>query len=479
MDRGLFEFTKQQLNSLFLGGLRGNASVVAGCQIPDLNVQARCFANVMEVSLVSRMALVGGLTMEGGDGWADMRGAYQVVYAVVGGAGRRGRLTTRLLKPDVDVACDYCHYLTVLLYLKVDKVKCLLVGECAAAPTAPPRPPQTPTPAVYVPPTTTTTTTTTPPPPPSRAHDPTMTAKTTMQLLEDSTGLDGVDVSGPVSLGTKLSLVISAFSVGLPLDLHLVKCEARDEEGRAVVLLKDGCSVSQVLEDFREVVEAAGEPQLRRVSQYARLRVFNTRAAPQNITLLCTVKVCSGECPERPACVNSDINLGRSKRPIASLHARQVTLAKAFRVAGFPINRPNAAAAVPASQPQKPSAAGNTNNHHQQQQQPSKDCDCSHITQQQVDALARPRDCFSYRTLYLLIGLFAGLLLLFVLSAYYFLRRPSLYTLSKGHMEDTESPSRALYTEYSSPRRRTPQSSPEYSTLTMSKDARHSPMYPP
>lgn len=43
----------------------------------------------------------------------------QVVYAVVGGEGRRGRLTTGLLKPDVDVACDYCHYLTVLLYLKV------------------------------------------------------------------------------------------------------------------------------------------------------------------------------------------------------------------------------------------------------------------------------------------------------------------------------------------------------------------------
>lgn len=62
-------------------------------------------------------------------------------------------------------------------------------------------------------------------------------------------------------------------------------------------------------------------------------------------------QVCSGECPERPACVQSDINLGRSKRPIASLHARQVTLAKAFRVAGFPINRPNAAAAAAPSQP--------------------------------------------------------------------------------------------------------------------------------
>lgn len=45
-------------------------------------------------------------------------------------------------------------------------------------------------------------------------------------------------MSGAVSLGTKLILVLSAYSLGLPLDLHLVKCEARDEEGRAVVLLK-------------------------------------------------------------------------------------------------------------------------------------------------------------------------------------------------------------------------------------------------
>ncbi|MPC58386.1 hypothetical protein E2C01_052390 [Portunus trituberculatus] len=106
-----------------------------------------------------------------------------------------------------------------------------------------------------------------------------------------SSGSEGVEVSGAVPLGTRLTLVVSAYSRDLPLDLHLAKCEARDEEGRVVVLLKDGCSVSQVLEDFREVVEAAGEPGVRRVSQYAKLRVFNTRAAPQNITLLCFLKV--------------------------------------------------------------------------------------------------------------------------------------------------------------------------------------------
>lgn len=47
-------------------------------------------------------------------------------------------------------------------------------------------------------------------------------------------------MSNAVSLGTKLGLVVSAYSVGVLLDLHLVKCEARDEEGRVVVLLKVG-----------------------------------------------------------------------------------------------------------------------------------------------------------------------------------------------------------------------------------------------
>ncbi|XP_045118852.1 uncharacterized protein LOC123508905 [Portunus trituberculatus] len=231
------------------------------------------------------------------------------------------------------------------------------MGECPTPSSMPEPFPNLPDP-VYLPPTTTPSTTTAA----TIAQDPTTTAKTTMRLLEGSSGSEGVEVSGAVPLGTRLTLVVSAYSRDLPLDLHLAKCEARDEEGRVVVLLKDGCSVSQVLEDFREVVEADGEPGVRRVSQYAKLRVFNTRAAPQNITLLCFLKVCSGECAERPACVHSDINLGRSKRPVPSLYSRQVTLAKVFRVAGFPVNRPTTPPVLSSKSPgDKP------------------ECDCSHV----------------------------------------------------------------------------------------------------
>ena len=53
-------------------------------------------------------------------------------------------------------------------------------------------------------------------------------------------------MSGAVPLGTKLSLVVSAYSRDLPLDLHLAKCEARDEEGRVVVLLKVGIELKPV-----------------------------------------------------------------------------------------------------------------------------------------------------------------------------------------------------------------------------------------
>ncbi|KAK8404233.1 hypothetical protein O3P69_000355 [Scylla paramamosain] len=438
----LQEYTKQEMITLVHEGRRGNGSVMAGCPIPHLSIKTRCFANVMEVTVASRMNLLGQLIMEGGDGRAEIKGAFLVAFAVVGGAGKRGRLTTRLLRTDVHTNCDYCDHLVTQLYLKVGEVKCFLTGECPAQPSLPESLPSLPDP-VYFPATTAAGTVT---------QDPTTTAKTTMTLLEGSSGLEGVEVSGAVPLGTKLSLVVSAYSRDLPLDLHLAKCEARDEEGRVVVLLKDGCSVSQVLEDFREVVEAAGEPGMRRVSQYARLRVFNTRAAPQNITLLCILKVCSGECAERPACVHSDINLGRSKRPIASLYSRQVTLAKVFRVAGFPVNRPTAPPVLSSKSPGE-----------------KTECDCSHLA-----AAGSSRGCLSYQMVYLVLGLSTAFYLLVALCVYFFLRRPSPYALQKGYMEDTESPPRALYQEYSSTRRRSPQSSPEYS-VNMSPQSRQSP----
>lgn len=102
------------------------------------------------------------------------------------------------------------------------------------------------------------------------------------------------------------------------------------------------------------------------------------------------------------------------------------------------------------------------------------ECDCSHVTAS--NTLAGSRGCLSHQMVYLVLGLFTGLYLLVALCAYYFLRRRNPYTLGKAYMEDTESPPRALYAEYNSPRRRTPQSSPEYS-VTMTQEARQSPHY--
>lgn len=51
--------------------------------------------------------------------------------------------------------------------------------------------------------------------------------------------------------------------------------------------------------------------------------------------------MCSLECPEKPPCVQSDINLGKSKRPNWSLFSRQVTLSTTIPVLGF-IHKPTA-----------------------------------------------------------------------------------------------------------------------------------------
>ncbi|XP_045118851.1 uncharacterized protein LOC123508904 [Portunus trituberculatus] len=84
---GLQEYTRQELITLTHEGRRGNGSVMAGCPIPHLSIKTRCFANVMEVTVSSRMNLFGQLIMEGGDGRAEIKGAYLVSGGQVGGAG--------------------------------------------------------------------------------------------------------------------------------------------------------------------------------------------------------------------------------------------------------------------------------------------------------------------------------------------------------------------------------------------------------
>ena len=80
----------------------------------------------------------------------------------------------------------------------------------------------------------------------------------------------------------------------------------------------------------------------------------------------------------------------------------------------------------------------------------------------------------TYQMVYLVMGLSTAFYIMVALCFYYFLRRPSSYALQKNHMEDTESPPRALYQEYNCTRRRTPLSSPEYS-VNMSPQNSHSP----
>ncbi|MPC22499.1 hypothetical protein E2C01_015517 [Portunus trituberculatus] len=63
---GLQEYTRQELITLTHEGRRGNGSVMAGCPIPHLSIK---------------------LIMEGGDGRAEIKGAYLVSGGQVGGAG--------------------------------------------------------------------------------------------------------------------------------------------------------------------------------------------------------------------------------------------------------------------------------------------------------------------------------------------------------------------------------------------------------
>lgn len=55
--------------------------------------------------------------------------------------------------------------------------------------------------------------------------------------------MNGADVSGMVGLGTVMSLVVSVYCQDVTIDLHMVKCDAKGEDGRTLPLVK----VSNVL----------------------------------------------------------------------------------------------------------------------------------------------------------------------------------------------------------------------------------------
>ncbi|XP_042236859.1 uncharacterized protein LOC121876044 [Homarus americanus] len=367
----------------------------------------------------------------------------------------RWRLVPELLKKDINKDCIICDVLSVRLVLKVGEstcgmeVFCQQKGGTNKIPTWGVPGAERAHGSLGTIPTNSVTSG------PVSPHDPTSTAKTTISILR---GLDmnGLPLTGEVGLGTKLVLVVSAYCKDVTLDLHLIKCQAKGEDGISIAIVKDGCSVAQVMGEFREVLgvvheSSFGATPVRRVTQYARLDAFNTRTTQQNISIVCTIKMCSGECVEQPSCVQSDINLGKSKRPTVSLFSQVVSLGKAFQAAGLSAT-PSEDKLSKNEQGVQSLGAGNA-----------------------VDDLIG--DCISYHTLYILICLLTGIHLAILGWCIYCVRRTTTRTVVQSCMEDYESPKRALYTEYSSPRKRTPKSSPEYSSFSISTEAYNSPNY--
>ncbi|ROT64124.1 hypothetical protein C7M84_017954 [Penaeus vannamei] len=241
--------------------------------------------------------------------------------------------------------------------------------------------------------------------------------------------MEGVPVSSRQTLGARMSLVISVLTRDITLDLHVSQCEGRSEDGSAVVLVQDGCSASRVMGEFREVLgvvhdETFGEHTVRKVTQFATMMAFNTKIEPQTMTVICNVKLCGGECAERPACVSSDINLGRGKRPPVPLFEKAVTLGKVFQVGGLP-------------------------------DEPSQEMLAMILTAEEGQP-SQPRDgkstflfddCVPPRTFYIILSFLSAMYLMVLLACIYCVRRTTSKTVTKKFVDDYESPPRSLYQE--------------------------------
>ncbi|KAK4328966.1 hypothetical protein Pmani_000658 [Petrolisthes manimaculis] len=487
--------SKQELVGLFSSSMRASVTMFPGCPFNHFILRARCWGNIVEVTVSTRAPAIGQLSVVGGRGQVIIDGAYQLMYVVM---LREWKLTKELVKSDLEPNCPSCQHLKPQILLQVGEVTCGAEVECRRSdiddfnhiPVAIPAPPNVT------------------PPPPSSHHvpspyqlpqqqypqhqpplraapvpasntplnlaslresqkDPTLNARSTLTIYHGDGGDDsGEEVKTPVTLGAKVSLVVSVSTSDLPLDLHVIKCEVRDEGSRSVTIVKDGCSSSQVMGEFKEVVtssedgnEAGSEEGVRRVvTQRAHLQIFNTRASPQNITIVCFVKMCSMECPEKPSCVQSDINIGKkSKRPSWSLFSRQVTLSTTIPVLGF-IHKPAA------SDSEKVIATGG-----------GVDGEAFNIHQSQ--------NCVSYRTVYVMLSLLTGVYLIFLVLAILCSHHVTAKVVTGGSGggmkkkyfdDDSESPTRALYQEYNSPRKRTtPKSSPEHSVYMNTATSPH------
>ncbi|XP_053650847.2 uncharacterized protein [Cherax quadricarinatus] len=399
--------SKQELILLFSNSGRGINTLSSGCSVQHVNIKSRCSANVLELSASSRVPVLCKISLVEGEGEVLMDGAYMV-----------GDSTCM-----VEVTCQNKGGARVINFTPqaIDRSQESIFPTTPTLVTAPS--------ATFN---------------QVSVQDATSTAKTTLSLLHGSDP-SGSLVTGVVDLGTKMVLVVSVYCKDITLDLHMVKCQAKGEDGLAVSLVKDGCSVSQVMGEFREVLgivheSSFGATPVRRVTQYAQIEAFNTRPSQQNITIICTIKMCSEVCLEQPACVHSDINLGRSKRPTISQYSQMVTLGKAFRVAGL---------------------SGSSS------EGPSKILRGGASPKDAViyDTTALSTKCMPYKSVYILVGMLSGMYLIILGVCVYCVHRSATRTVVQSCLEDYESPKKALYPEYSSPRKRSPKGSPEYSSL--------------
>ncbi|XP_066941058.1 uncharacterized protein [Macrobrachium rosenbergii] len=472
--------SQEELKSFFTDSGRGSSILIPGCDLVHFHIKSRCSGNLLELSLLSRSPLRGQVRILEGDGEVLMEGTNLVAYGVLGPlapSGNMWKLTKDVLKEDLQKNCYICDNMSLRVVIEAEEATCGMVVTCQQKGSSrivnvedrlvdlddeiPPQ--RLPQPEVKSPPPA--------PPAPNSGpsslqggdppiQDPGNTAKTTMTLVYSPDNINieemaGMPVTGRVSIGTRMNLILSVFSKDVALDLHVVRCQAKSDDGRGVYIVKDGCSISSVIGEFRETLSIVqetsfGSHTVRKVSQRAEVKAFNFRRSPQNITLICTIKMCGGECTERPTCVDSEINLSRSTRPPVPIFTQEVTLGKVFHVGGFPLDpSPEISNLMLDTDPNRGDPIpGNC-----------------------------PDGCVAFRTVIVMLCFITGVYLFITVVAVYYIRRTASKDMKGYHMDDFESPPRAYYPEYNSPRRRTPQTSPEHTSFSISSEEKNSPSY--
>lgn len=431
---------------------KGEAQSVE-CDLPNLDVYSRCFANVMEVTVTSRSALLGRISFQEAEGHIDISGNTVIFYAVYGRQTESGfmwRLQNGVTEYDVDVDCNSCHTLDlrmivlVMEELQEKNKRCVVDLTCI-------QPNMTDQSTIEI----SRGSQNESPPSTSRVHS----AKTTLNILK-GTSIDSEVLTQdhmPIELGTKMGLSISAYTKEISLDLHVLMCEARGEDGLTSTLTKDGCSVHHLVDEFREVLGMVHDPEIDdhhmvRVTQHTTFEVFNFSPKPQTMAIICKIKMCGGECDERPGCVKSEVNLGHRKQKSFTVFYEEVVLGQMLNVAGLP---------ELAGGPQNSGFLSNIIEPEEENFRSDKDG--------VKDTLDLHANCIPRSMFYLSLFLLGGLFLLLLVLALYFSKTIVLprMTSYKLQSDEVESPSRALYQEYSSPRRRSPGSKSPNQQSTM------------